>query len=61
MALSNAERQRLHYQRQKDKKKGDLKQPDGADLPIRTEDPFYEWFQGQALMTIATPSRLQAR
>lgn len=48
MALSNAERQRLHYQRQKDKKKGGLKQPDGVDLPTRTEDPFYEWFQGQA-------------
>ncbi|KEQ09328.1 hypothetical protein [Pseudorhizobium pelagicum] len=48
MALSNAERQRLHYQRQKDKKKGDLKQPDSVDLGVPAEDPFYEWFQGQA-------------
>ena len=48
MALSNAERQRLHYQRQKDKKKGNLKQPDNVGLAIAAEDPFYEWFQGQA-------------
>lgn len=48
MGLSNAERQRLHYQRQKDKKKAGLKQPDGVDLPRRTDNPFYEWFQGQA-------------
>ncbi|MCQ2005251.1 hypothetical protein [Rhizobium sp. NRK18] len=48
MALSNAERQRLHYQRQKDKKKRELKQPDSVELAIPSEDPFYEWFQGQA-------------
>lgn len=48
MALSNAERQRLHYQRQKDKKKDDLKQPDSVDLRIPIDTPFYEWFEGQA-------------
>ncbi|EYR81959.1 hypothetical protein [Shinella sp. DD12] len=47
MALSNAERQRLHYQRQKEKKKGSLKQPDNVGLAIAA-DPFCEWFQGQA-------------
>lgn len=48
MALSNAERQRLHYQRQKDKKKSVLKHPDRVDLQVSGDDPFYEWFQAQA-------------
>ncbi|KQY16323.1 hypothetical protein ASE23_20285 [Rhizobium sp. Root73] len=48
MALTNAERQRLHYQRQKEKKKGVLKHPDSLDLGIPAGDPFHEWFQGQA-------------
>jgi hypothetical protein len=48
MPLSNAERQRRHYQRQKEKKKGDLKHPDNLDLGTPADVRFYEWFQGQA-------------
>lgn len=48
MALSNAERQRLHYQRQKEKKKDVLKYPDRFSLGIPPDEPFHEWFQGQA-------------
>lgn len=48
MALSNAERQRRHYQRQKEKKKGGLKHPDNLDLGTPADVPFHEWFQGQA-------------
>lgn len=48
MALSNAERQRRHYQRQKEKKKGGLKLPDDLDLGAPIQGPFYECFQGKA-------------
>lgn len=48
MALSNAERQRRHNERQKEKKKGGLKQPESADFASIVTTPFFEWFEGQA-------------
>lgn len=45
MALSNAERQRRHYQRQKEKKRAGLKQTEALEFKEVAQTPFFEYFQ----------------